>query len=128
MTEKIAGHTERRDRVSSAMFTEIIAYRIQPARLDRFEAIKNTLIDEAKTIPGLISSTTAASVEDETLFVDTMVWRSAEAAKQGRVTFEQLPTTPEFLGMMAGPPEFGGRFRQVAPQAEVASAASVRKR
>lgn len=92
-------------------FTEIIAYRIDPEKLRDFEAIKQTLIREAGTIPGLLSSTTSVSTGDEALFVDTMVWSSPDAAREGRSAFEALPTTPEFLGMMVGPPEFAGLFR-----------------
>lgn len=117
VTEKIVGHARQARSVLSGMstFTEIVAYRIQRAQLERFDTIKNALIAEARAIPGLLSSTTSVSLEDETLFVDTMVWESPVAAQEGRKTFEGLPTTPEFLSMMAGSPLFAGLVRQIAP-------------
>ncbi len=106
---------------------EIIAYRIRPDARARFEALKHTLIEEAHTIDGLLSSTTSAHYDDPTQFVDTMVWRDRAAAVVGLETFATLPSSAEFLSLMTGPPIFSGQFHRVAgeslPSAEARAGA-----
>jgi len=46
--------------------------------------------------------------------MDRMIWESAQAAEEAMAIFEKLPTTPAFLGLMAGPPRFQGHFALVA--------------
>ena len=89
---------------------EIIAFTIKPECLQDFAAIKARVAAEAHDLPGLITSTTQRSLEEEGRFVDTMVWESRQAAIAGLKAFEQLPSTPAFLSMMAGPPTFVGHF------------------
>jgi len=93
---------------------EHIAYIITPSSLDAFRDIKSKVAAEAHDLPGLISSTTQQSVTDPHAFVDTMVWESKDAAVAGLAAFEKLPTTPAFLGMMAGPPQFMGQYEWTA--------------
>jgi hypothetical protein len=94
--------------------TQVIAYEIDPTRLDDFLAIKDRLIAEAKTLPGLIDSATFRSDEQNNLFFDRMIWESAESAEAAGPLFEKLPTTPEFMSLMAGPPRLAGQFTLVA--------------
>ncbi|MBX2799700.1 MAG: antibiotic biosynthesis monooxygenase [Myxococcales bacterium] len=94
--------------------TQIVVYRIRPDALDAFHAIKERLIEEAHTLPGLLSSVTLSSAEDPTLFVDQMQWTSAEAVQAAMPVFEALPTTPTFMGLMAGPPELVSTFSHAA--------------
>jgi quinol monooxygenase YgiN len=94
--------------------TQLVAYEVDPARLDEFLDIKDRLIDEAKTLPGLIDSATFRSDEQGNLFFDRMVWESAEAAGAAMPIFEKLPTTAQFMSLMAGPPRLEGQFTLVA--------------
>ncbi|MEQ8330360.1 MAG: hypothetical protein RH859_07875 [Longimicrobiales bacterium] len=94
--------------------TEVYVYEIQPERLNEFLAIKDRLIEEARTLPGLIESATFRSDDAANLFIDRMTWESAAAAREGSALFEELPTSGDFLSMMAGPPRVGGRFTLVA--------------
>jgi quinol monooxygenase YgiN len=89
---------------------EIIAFTIRPECQEQFAAIKARVAAEAHALPGLLSSTTQRSLTEPGRFVDTMVWESRQAALAGRDAFAKLPSTPAFLGMMAGPPAFEGHF------------------
>jgi hypothetical protein len=94
--------------------TEVFVYEIVPEKLGEFQSIKDQLIAEAKTLPGLIASATFRSDDQDNLFIDRMRWESAEAAKAGFELFQQLPTSEQFMSLMAGPPKVGGRFSLVA--------------
>jgi len=98
----------------STQSTQVVAYEIQPERLEEFLAIKDKLIAEARSLPGLLESATFRSDEQENLFMDRMIWESAQAAEDAMEIFEGLPTTPEFMGLMAGPPRLAGQFTLVA--------------
>ena len=89
---------------------EHIAFTIKPECLDEFTSIKAQVAAEAHDLPGLLASTTQRSLAQPNQFVDTMIWEDADAAAAGNKAFEKLPTTPRFLAMMAGPPQFAGRF------------------
>ncbi len=88
----------------SAQIREIIVYRVQANLLGEFEAVKKQMITESLTLEGLLSSNTAQVLDEEGVFVDTMVWSSREASTTALPIFEQLPTAPRFLGMSDGPP------------------------
>ena len=94
--------------------TEVYVYEISPDQVEEFLTVKDQLITEARSLPGLIDSATFRSDEQDNLFIDRMKWESAEAAKEGLKAFEALPTSRRFLSMMAGPPKVGGRFTLVA--------------
>ncbi len=94
--------------------TEVYVYEIQPERIEEFLAVKDRLIEEAKSLPGLKESATFRSDERSNLFIDRMIWESADHAERGGEIFQELPTTADFLSMMAGPPQVGGRFSLVA--------------
>ena len=93
---------------------EIFVYEIKPEHLEEFISIKDRLINEARSIPGLIESATFQSNEQENLFIDRMKWESADASREGMKTFESLPASGRFLSLMAGPPKVGGHFTLVA--------------
>ena len=104
-------HSRRNAIVETLMqCTQIVLYRIRPDALDDFHAIKEQLITEAHTLPGLLSSVTLASPQDPTRFVDQMQWESPEAAQAAMPLFEALPTTPRFMALMQGPPEVAEAF------------------
>lgn len=93
---------------------EIIVYSVKPEKVDEFRSVKNTLIQEAKTLEGLVSSTTSVSVEDECVYLDEMEWRSVSDAKNGLEQFKQLPTTGKFMDLLSGPPVFSGKFETMS--------------
>ncbi len=94
--------------------TQVVVYEIAPDHLEEFLAVKDQLITEARTLPGLTASATFRSDDQANLFIDRMEWESAEAAEAGNEAFQQLPTTGRFLSLMAGPPKVGGQFTLVA--------------
>jgi quinol monooxygenase YgiN len=94
--------------------TQMFVYEVQPDKIDEFLAIKDRLIDEAHTLPGLIASATFRSNEQDNLFIDRMHWESAQAGEDALPLFEELSTTPEFMALMAGPPRLAGQFTLVA--------------
>ena len=89
---------------------EIAVYRIQQEKVEAFLKIKQTLIEEAHLLEGLISSTTHRSVEENNVFVDTMVWESPEHSANAFEHFIKLPTTEKFMAVIDGPPIFHGKF------------------
>ncbi len=97
-----------------ALCTEVYVYEIAADRVDEFLTIKDTLIGEARSLPGLIESATFRSDEQENLFIDRMTWETADAARAGLKLFESLPTSGRFMSMMAGPPKIGGHFTLIA--------------
>jgi hypothetical protein len=94
--------------------TEVYVYEIQPDKVEEFLTVKDQLITEARTLPGLIASVTLRSDEQDNLFIDRMKWVSADAATKGFELFQGLPTSAKFMSMMAGPPKVGGHFAVVA--------------
>ena len=94
--------------------TEMFVYEIQPAMLDKFISVKDQLIGEARTLPGLVESATFRADAQENLFVDRMIWESADAATAGAELFQGLPTSARFLSMIAGPPQVGVHFSLIA--------------
>ena len=86
------------------MIRQIIVYEIQSNDLEAFDAIKQQMIRESLRLDGLRSATTARSLNQDNVFVDTMVWESLEAIQASEKTFPQLPTAPRFLSLMSGPP------------------------
>jgi quinol monooxygenase YgiN len=94
--------------------TEVYVYEIAADRVEEFLTIKDKLISEARSLPGLIASATFRSDEQENLFIDRMTWETVEAAREGLKLFESLPTSGQFMSMMAGPPQVGGHFTLVA--------------
>jgi heme-degrading monooxygenase HmoA len=97
-----------------ALCTEIYVYEIATDRVEEFLTIKDTLISEARSLPGLIESATFRSDEQENLFIDRMTWDTADAAREGLKLFASLPTSGQFMSMMAGPPKVGGHFTLIA--------------
>ncbi len=63
--------------------TEVFVYEIVPEKVEEFQSIKDRLITEARTLPGLIASATFRSDDQDNLFIDRMRWESVEAAKAG---------------------------------------------
>jgi quinol monooxygenase YgiN len=94
--------------------TEIFVYEIAPGDVEAFLSIKNKLVSEAKTLPGLLESSTLQSRAQPNLFMDRMKWESQAAAKTGNELFQSLPTSARFMSMMAGPPKIAGQFDLVA--------------
>ena len=94
--------------------TEIYVYEIEPEKVEEFLSVKDELIVEAQTLPGLRASATFRSDEQSNLFIDRMQWESADAAKTGLELFQNLPTSQRFLALMTGPPKVGGRFSLIA--------------
>ena len=103
---------------------QIVAFTVDPTKLERFLAIKARIAAEAHQLDGLIRSTTQQSLTEPNRFVDTMVWSSAEACAAGQAAFEKLPTTPEFLGLMTGPPVLADTFEWVAGDTDLPLAVS----
>ena len=103
---------------------QIVAFTIDPDRLDRFLDIKARIAAEAHGLEGLLMSTTQRSQTSPNVFVDTMVWESAEACAAGQAAFEKLPTTPEFLGLMVGPPVMADTFAWAAGDTVLSLAAA----
>lgn len=94
--------------------TEVYIYKINVDKVNEFYKIKDTLIQEANSLDGLISSTTKKSFSEENVFIDIMKWESLEHAKKGLNVFRALPTTEKFMSLMEGPPVFGGQFQEFA--------------
>lgn len=94
--------------------TEVYVYEILPEKVEEFLSVKDQLITEAKTLPGLLASATFRADDQDNLFIDRMRWENAEAAKAGLELFEALPTSGQFMALMAGPPKIGGRFTLIA--------------
>jgi hypothetical protein len=97
-----------------AFCTEVYVYEIASDRVEEFLTIKDKLISEARSLPGLIQSATFRSDEKENLFIDRMTWKTTDAAREGLKLFGSLPTSGQFMSMMAGPPVVGGHFTLVA--------------
>lgn len=97
-----------------SQYTEIYVYEITADRVDEFLAIKDRLITETLSLPGLIQSATFRSGQHENLFIDRMKWENADAAKRGNALFMSLEIAQQFLAMMAAPPSVGGEFTLVA--------------
>ena len=76
--------------------------------------MKDQLISEARTLPGLIASATWRSNSQDNLFIDRMTWASADDATRGLELFQGLATSARFMSLMAGPPKVGGRFTMIA--------------
>ncbi len=94
--------------------TEFYVYEIQPDLVEEFLTVKDQLITETEQLPGLVRSATLRSTDRENLFIDRMVWESADAAAAGNERFQQLPIAERFMAMMAGPPQVGGGFSLIA--------------
>ncbi len=94
--------------------TEIFVYEIAPEKVEEFLTVKDQLITEAESLPGLVESATFRADEQSNLFFDRMTWESATAAEAGDKLFQALPTSGQFMSMMAGPPKLGGRFSLIA--------------
>ena len=94
--------------------TEVYVYEIAPNQVDEFLDIKDQLIVETRSLPGLIDSATFRSDQQHNLFIDRMKWESIDAAREGLKLFETLPIARRFLSMMMGPPKVGGHFTLVA--------------
>ncbi len=94
--------------------TEVYVYEIAPNRVDEFLNIKDQLIAETRSIPGLIDSATFRSDQQQNLFIDRMKWDSVDAAREGLKLFESLPIAGRFMSLMTGPPKVGGYFTLVA--------------
>ncbi len=94
--------------------TEVYVYEIAPSHVDEFLNIKDQLIAETRSIPGLIDSATFRSDQQQNLFIDRMKWESADAAREGLKLFESLPIAGRFMSLMAGPPKVAGHFTLVA--------------
>lgn len=94
--------------------TEVFVYEIVPEKVEEFLAVKDQLIIEAKTLPGLLESATFQSDDQNNLFVDRMRWKNAESARAGFELFQSLPTSAQFMSLMVGPPMVGGRFSLIA--------------
>ncbi len=93
---------------------EVYVYEIALNHLDEFLTIKDQLITETRSIPGLIESATFRSDQQQNLFIDRMKWESSDMAREGLKLFESLPIARRFLSLMAGPPQVGGHFTLVA--------------
>jgi len=89
---------------------EIIVYSIGEEKLETFHALKEQLIKEAMTIPGIISAITRPSAGSNNEFVDIMEWESSDAMDQGFEVFKTLPSSKAFMDMIVGPPAFVGKF------------------
>ncbi len=83
---------------------EIIVYKVQADKINEFEAIKQQMIEESAELKGLLSTTTSKLLEEDTVFADTMVWKSKTVSEEAMPAFEQLPTAGQFLSLMDGPP------------------------
>ena len=94
--------------------TEVYVYEIEPDRIEEFLTVKDQLISEARSLPGLIESATFRSDDQDNLFIDRMRWDSADAAVRSGELFQDLPTSARFMSMMAGPPKVAGRFALIA--------------
>ncbi|MBL4686316.1 MAG: hypothetical protein JKY37_17105 [Nannocystaceae bacterium] len=93
--------------------TEIYIYTVRGDAVEAMLALKDRLIEEARTLDGLLASSTFRSNDDPNVFADQMVWRDEAAAVAGGTAFRELPSSGAFMALMAGPPS-GGRFHHVA--------------
>ncbi|ASP33325.1 hypothetical protein [Labrenzia sp. VG12] len=94
--------------------TEVYVYEISDENIPAFLDIKEKLIAEAHSLPGLLASATYRSAATPNLFMDRMHWRDAAAAEEGNRLFQSLPTTPAFLALMAAPPKLAGPMDLIA--------------
>jgi len=106
----VVGMPGQPDDTTGENMIEIIVYNIKEDRLDAFRTLKPQLIKEALTIPGIVSSKTHSSDSSENQFVDVMEWESKEAMENGFEVFKKLPSSGEFMGIIAGQPVFAGKF------------------
>lgn len=94
--------------------TEVYVYEIAYENIAAFLSIKEKLISEAHSLPGLLASATFRSTVEPNIFMDRMHWRDASAAEEGNRLFQALPTTPAFLALMAAPPRLAGPMDLIA--------------
>ena len=85
---------------------QIIGYKIQEGQEVEFLKIKDQMIKESKSLEGLYSSTTSKSLDENNVYIDTMVWQSKQNALDACENFRELPTANKFMELMTGPPLF----------------------
>ena len=85
---------------------QIIGYKIQDGKENEFSSIKEQMISESYTLNGLYSSVTSKSLDEDSVYIDTMIWESKEIAMSSLEHFVKLPTANKFLELMTGPPLF----------------------
>ena len=59
---------------------QIIGYKIQESKVSEFASIKEQMISESYTLDGLNSAVTSKSLDEDNVYIDTMVWESKEIA------------------------------------------------
>jgi len=85
---------------------QIIGYKIQEGKEREFSSIKEQMISESYTLNGLHSSITSKSLDEDNVYIDTMIWDSKGVAISSCENFTKLPTASKFLELMTGPPLF----------------------
>ena len=85
---------------------QIIGYKIQTNKEVEFLEIKKQMIHESKGLAGLYSSTTSKSLDENNVYIDSMIWESKEMAVDSCENFKNLPTANAFMKIMAEPPIF----------------------
>jgi len=85
---------------------QIIGYKIQESKVSDFSSIKEQMISESYTLNGLYSSITSKSLDEDNVYIDTMIWESKEIAINSCENFTKLPSANKFLELMTGPPLF----------------------
>jgi len=90
----------------STKVKQIIGYKIQEGRENDFSSIKEQMIKESYSLSGLHSSVTSKSLDEDNVYIDTMIWESKEIALSSFDDFVKLPTANTFLELMTGPPLF----------------------
>ena len=93
--------------------TEIVIYSIKPEKINEFINIKEQLLSEAKTLTGLLTTSTTKSINSKNVYLDQMQWKSADHANNGFDDFLKLPSTAQFMELMTGPPIFSDRFEEL---------------
>lgn len=93
---------------------EMYVYEINPELVEEFLEVKDQLITEARSLPGLVQSATYRSQQQDNVFIDRMRWEDTDAAVAGLELFAELPTSARFMALMTGPPLAGGRFNLIA--------------
>ncbi|MGH1347409.1 MAG: antibiotic biosynthesis monooxygenase family protein [Nannocystales bacterium] len=92
------------------MIKEIVIYKIKPDQAPGFSIARSALAEELAELPGFHSITTEVSTDDEHMFIDIALWRTADDAKRAFEGFPKLKSAPALMAALEGDPVFAGHF------------------
>ncbi|MFT7560763.1 MAG: putative metal-dependent RNase [Flavobacteriales bacterium] len=85
---------------------EIVMYKIKDGLQLEFDKLKTQMIGDSCAITGLFSSVSSKSLDQDNVYIDTMIWESKALAEASFPEFQALPLTQDFFALMDGKPLF----------------------